>query len=113
MPRSFFHDFIRDDGSPVTVEFEHGDYVMIVDVMPNTPDFDRLCGEQLCLTRTVYGGPIDLALMDTETRERLAELDAQMAAAKAACKLTDAEDNRMCAWLAEHHVVDYSDDIEF
>lgn len=113
MSRSYFHDFTRDDGSPVTVEFEHGDYVMIVDVMPNTPEYEALCKEMNDLQFARYGAVRHQALIDPDMRERLEELDKLMEAAKTSCELTPEENDRMCDWLAEHHVVDYSDDIEF
>lgn len=114
MPHTHFQDFTRDDGSPVTVEYSFrggsetsysplygasggdGCEVEIVSVMPNTPEYEELC-------RAYLDAP---ASASTQAREA-------MNAAKAAAALTDAENERMCAWLAEHHVDEPDDDGEF
>jgi hypothetical protein len=122
MPRTYFQDFIRDDGSPVTVEYSFqrgspttyspmygadggdGCEVEIVSVMPNTPEYERLCSEVLYL-----GGRHSIAAMSAEARLCLQELDESIAIEKRRVALTDAENERMCNWLAEHHL-DQSDD---
>lgn len=122
MARTFFEDFTRDDGSPVTVEYSFaggspatysplngavggdGCEVEIVSVTPNTPEYERLCSEVLYL-----GGRHDIAALSADARQRLQELDESIAIEKRRVALTDAENERMCNWLAEHHD-DASDD---
>lgn len=134
MPRTFFQDFTRDDGSPVTVEYSFrggseasyspmfgasggGDAcdVEIVTVMPNTEEYERLCARKLDLTRTAYGAERSLVLlaMEPEDMEKLSEINADIKAAEKACALTDAERERMETWLIEHHVDEPDDDLEF
>lgn len=93
MPRTYFQDFLRDDGSPVTVEYSvHRGEVDITDVMPNTPEFDALCAQSLEACR-----------VSGDWSPGSTPVDAQIKAAKDAIDLTAAECDRMLAWLAEHH----------
>lgn len=116
MSATHFHDFTRDDGSPVTVEYSFsagspttysphsgacgGDpcEVEIISVMPNTPGYEALCRRSLELAR------VDIVLMSADEREERREVDEAIEAAKKNCVLTDAEDERMTEWLIEHHV---------
>ena len=135
MSRTFFQDFVKDNGQPVTVEFSYsggsettysphsgasggdGCEVMIVSVMPNTPEYEALCRRSLDLSHgtpgTAHDGPIHPGLIGPETRAELVDLDEQIEAAKSAVALTDAENERMCDWIAEHHIDEPDDDMEF
>lgn len=123
MAQTFFQDFNRDDGSPVTVEYSFaggspttyspafgavggdGCEVEIVACWPNTPEHHDLCEQKL----EVEMRP-SLSLRTPLTiQAKLAELNSKIAAAEASCALTDAERQRMEAWLAEHHVDEPSD----
>lgn len=118
MPRTFFHDFAPDDGSPVTVEYSFGAgsettyspmhgacggdacEIEIIDSWPNTPEHQHLFSEAVSAPadswRDLLGRIIVLVrLFWMERRARL----------------TDAERERMEAWLAEHHV-DEPDDFD-
>lgn len=123
MPRTYFADFVKDDGRPITVEYNfasggettysplygadggEGCEVEIVDVMPNTEDYEFLCRELLDLS-----AKNDPACMAAEVRDRLAELSEAMGLAKAAVALTDGEHERMCAWLTENHAFEPDED---
>ncbi len=115
MPVTYFQNFTRDDGSPVTVEYSFrpgstatyspysgacgGDPcdVQIVSVMPNTPEFEALSRRFLDLY------PRGLMLSEKERGEAIDAAD-EYASARKACVLTDAEIERMEEWLIEHHV---------
>ncbi len=135
MTRSYFHDFTRNDGSPVTVEYEiEGSYspttysphsgadggdaptFTIIGCWPNTPEYDALTDERAkIINPTTQWRPRDPLLMQPEERERIAELDDLIADADRACALTDAERERMEDWLAEHYfeLHHHDDDLEF
>lgn len=109
---TYFQDFIRDDGSPVTVEYSttggepnfdypghicdgggSGPEICIVESWPNTPAYERLV-------------EIEMRWKWSSQRWRRAiglfwRFRVWLASGR---KLTDAEYGRMEAWLAEHHV---------
>lgn len=127
MARTYFHDFTRDDGTPVTVEYSTsagepyydnpghicdgggcGPGAMIVDAWPNTPAFDALVGRH---SRLTWDMPRDSGL----ARRAWARIAAPVLAvriwiARRKAVLTDAERQRMEAWLAEH--CDFGPDYE-
>ncbi len=95
MTATHFWDLTRDNGLPVTVEYSMCGWepVVIWDAWPNTPGHDRLArwhnhfawGNH---TNRLMAGAIDLVM----------RLDSWWRAS-----LTDAEDERFCAYIAEHH----------
>lgn len=125
MARTFYQDFTKDDGRKVTVEYSYrgdspttysphsgavggdGCEVEIVEVFPNTPEFDDLCRQHLRLED--HPGLV----LSNEQRDLLRELEADMERAREAVALTDAEDERICSWIAEHHVDEDYDDEPF
>lgn len=126
MGRTYFQNFSRDDGSPITVEYEvEGSYspttysphsgacggdaptFCILSAWPNTEAYDALHREKAEIEHKL--NPL---FPNQGQTEELAEVMAQIAAADAACELTDAERERMEAWIAEHYV-DEPDDPEF
>ena len=125
MPQTYFWNFTRDDGWPVTVEYSfaagsettYSPYsgasgggpceIQILSVMPNTPEFEELCRRAAELDR------VSVVLMSADERDEAREIDEAIAAAKMACTLTDAEDERMTEWLIEHHVDESDDCLEF
>jgi hypothetical protein len=127
MPRTFFHDFNRDDGTPVTVEYSFasgspttysplngacgGDpcEVEIVSSWPNTPEYNALQNDRRALAEHYF--PPLIRGIDPSVPGPIERIDERLAAMEAACKLTDAEHERMCAWLAEHHVDEPEDDL--
>lgn len=129
MPRTFFQDFNRDDGTPITVEYSFasgspttyspmygasgGDpcEVEIVSAWPNTPEYNALQNDRHALAEHYF--PPLIRGIDPAPQGRIAKIDEWLAAMEATCKLTDAEDERMCSWLAEHHVDDYEPEIDF
>lgn len=123
MALTYFQDFTRDDGSPITVEYEvEGSYSPttysphsgadggdapifgIIDAWPRTEEYNALWGRRSNLETGHWGGPLHPAFITPELREELQELDRQIEAAK--ITLTDAERERMEAWIAEHYVDD-------
>lgn len=125
MTRTYYQDFVKDDGRPVTVEYSYrggsettysphsgavggdGCEVEIVDVMPATPEFDELSRRWLDLTcHPTFGTPISpilLSMRADEDRELLQEIKDDMAAARKAIALTEAEEERITQWLIENH----------
>lgn len=116
--QTFFQDFMRDNGLPVTVEysanggepnFDHpghicdgggsGPEVCIVDSWPNTAAFERLCGIRNDLDwgpRAAWRRPFAwITLQFVEIAVWACQLTA---------RLTTTERERMEAWIAEHHV---------
>lgn len=93
MALTYFQDFLRDDGSPITVKYSFrnlgggGCEVDLVDVMPNTSEFEAWCAQSVAARFCA-----DVIPMDVEIK-----------AAKDAIDLTADECDRMIAWLAEHH----------
>ena len=120
MTQTFFQDFNRDDGSPVTVEFSHrpghsdGD-IQIVSAWPNTPEYNDLHRRRQDITGN-YGqelSPIAFSMMSPELQEKLTDIDKAIEHLDESSKLTPAEDDRMCEWLAEHHVFEPYEDYDF
>jgi hypothetical protein len=112
MPRTFFQDFNRVDGSSITVKysFRTGE-VEIVEAWPNTPEYNALQNDRYALAEHYF--PPLIRGIDPSPAGRIARIDERLAAMEAACKLTDAEGERMCAWLAEHHVDEPDDELCF
>lgn len=121
MARTFFQDFSRDNGFPITVEYgvegsyspdtysprygaDGGDVpeFSILDSWPNTPAFEELHRRRNQLTF--------LLPRDASPARRLGALIAvpflnlRIWWAKRAARLTDAEYERMSEWLAENYV---------
>jgi hypothetical protein len=134
MPRTFFQNFNRDDGTPVTVQysasggesnFDHPGHICdgggsgpefaIVSSWPNTPEYNALVCDRNALAEHYF--PPHSAIWPLGAHMckdgRINRMNERIAALEAACKLTDAEDERMCAWLAEHHVDEPDDDLCF
>lgn len=131
MGRTYFQNFSRDDGSPITVEYEvEGSFspttysphsgacggdaptFCILSAWPNTEEYDALHRRVRELQSGHWGRPRHPALFTPEVLEELNELDAQIEKADAACQLNDSERERMEMWIAEHYV-DEPDDPEF
>lgn len=112
MPRTYFHDFERDDGSPITVEYaiEDGTCAYIVDAWPRTEEYNRLWAEKNRIETGAYGNKRHFLGFTEEEREVLNEINSEIERAK--FELTEAEHERMGAWLSENHIQE-SDDIEF
>lgn len=123
MARTYFQDFTKDDGSPVTVEYGvEGSYspttysphsgacggdapvFSIIEVFPNTPEYRALWERKQAIETTPFGKPRSPLLMSTDDIEALTEIVRAIEKAEAACQLTDAERERMEAYLAEHYV---------
>lgn len=128
MARSFYQDFTKDDGLPVTVEYTfnagsettyspasgaHGGdpcEVTIVRSWPNTPEHDDLCARRNALSEAQQRNPFRV---DDDERQVLWEMNNDIERDEARAELTDAERDRMEAWLCEHHVDEPDDDIDF
>lgn len=126
MAETFFQDFKRDDGSPVTVEYSaidgepyadlpghicdgggSGPDAEIITAWPNTEEYNDLHSRRQELTLDSYGrqlGPIGVSMMSPELREELDEIDKAIERFDEACRLTDAERKRMTDWIIERHV---------
>ena len=127
MSRTFFQDFTRDNGLPITVEYavegsyspttysphsgaDGGDHpeFSIIKVWPNTPFHNRLARGALRLSigneRTALGWKLAAALR--HLIELLMRADEWLRAS-----ITDAERERMEGWIADHWV-DEPDDYE-
>lgn len=126
MPQTYFQDFTKDDGTPITVEYSFspgsetsyspmygavgGDAceVEIISSWPRNEEFDRLVGRRSQL-ETEHGSynskisPIAFQFLPAEVQEELGELDRLISAADETAKLSDAERERMEAWICEHH----------
>jgi hypothetical protein len=104
MSRTIFENLMRDDGSEVTVEYEHGHWGGIIDVWPATRAYDRISSIAIWrftgrwwLPRTI--GECACAV--------------QWVICQWSCRLTTQERERMEAWIAEHRLEDYSDEPEY
>jgi hypothetical protein len=128
MARTFFQDFTRDDGTPVTVEYsasggepnyDHpghicdgggsGPEIVILKTWPNTSAFEALCRRYNAVT---FLRPRDAGLARRAWAAMVAPiLAARIWWAERRVRLTVDENERMEAWLAEHYVdePDYED----
>jgi hypothetical protein len=116
--RTYFHDFTREDGLPVTVEYrmDGGTCASIIKCWPNTPEHEALNKELLELDFYMLQGRSIEALLrifaDDERKERIHELQQEIARDEERVELSDAERERMEAWLSENFIPE-TDDIEF
>jgi hypothetical protein len=122
MARTFFQDFKRDNGDPVTVEYSYapgsettysplsgacgGDAceVEIVTAWPNTQEYNDLHSRKTDLENFMLGKSVAWLTGADTIREEIAELAKHIDEADEASRLTDAETERMTDWLIEHHV---------
>lgn len=113
MARTYFQDFTRDDGSPITVEYgmEDETCAYIVDAWPRTEEYNRLWTRKNQIETGAYGNTRHFLSFTEEEREALDDIDRAIEAAK--FELTDAEHERMGAWLSENHVHESDDDLVF
>ncbi|RVD44909.1 hypothetical protein EN742_00760 [Mesorhizobium sp. M4A.F.Ca.ET.020.02.1.1] len=113
MPASYFEDFKRDNGFPVTVEYSFspgceatyspmygadggdGADAMIVACFPNTPEFNALCGRLNAINW--------LPRKTLRQKCTIAWLKLRIWIAGRAARLTDDERERMEIWIIEHH----------
>lgn len=125
MGRTYFQDFVRDNGLPIVVEYSAsggepdfdypghicdgggcGPEIVILRAWPDTPFHNRLAGISVRLmignNRTWIGWKVAAALR--RPVELLMRTDEWLRAS-----LTPAEDERMVAWLAEHYEEDFGD----
>ena len=122
MSRTYFHDFNRDDGAPVTVEYGvEGSYspttysphsgavggdapeFSIISCWPNSEEYMSLIRERNAMVNDPRSWiPRDPMLFTGEEAERFEELSKLIFDMEKACALTDAERERMEAWLCEH-----------
>ncbi len=127
MRQTFFHDFKRDNGDPVTVEYSYspgsettysphsgahgGDAceVEIVTAWPNTPEYNEMVRHLRDLEDFAKGKGISFFLGDSDYRDECHEVREQIGAADEACRLTDNEMARMTEWLMEHHAYEPSE----
>jgi len=117
MARTFFHDFVRDNGQPVTVEYEvDGSYSPttysprygadggdaptfgIIDCWPNEPWFDALSGRRNARSWPGRAPTLVDRICAAVLRWRCDFHRWWL------CSLTDAERERMEAYLAENYV---------
>lgn len=130
MAQTFFQDFAKDNGAPITVEYSFapgsettyspmngavgGDpcEVEIVNSWPRSEKYDRLIERRMNLETTPFGKPRSLLMMSGDDLHHLHDLDESIAKGDRAAELTDAERERMEAWIAEHHVYEpYEEDV--
>lgn len=122
MPVTHFHDFTRDNGLPITVEYSAtggepdfdypghicdgggcGPEIVILKAWPNTPWHNRLAGIAMAVRwpqgRALTPAGWRLAGILSLPVRAIMRLDEWWRAS-----LTTTEDERMCAYLAEHYV---------
>lgn len=111
MARTYFKDFMRDNGDPITVEYRMDDETCaaIVEAWPRTEEYNNLWVIKNAIESGAYGNRRHTLSFDEEERERLDEIDRAIEAAK--FELSDAERKRMEAWLSEKHIQE--PDIQF
>jgi hypothetical protein len=115
MPRTYFKDFTRDNGQPVTVEYqmEGETCACVVAEWPNTEEYNRLVAERMELEYSgPYGKRASVVMMDPDIREKLQELDGLIEALDETARLSDSERERMERWLSENYIQE-SDEVEF
>jgi len=132
MARTYFQDFTKDDDTPITVEYSFspgsettyspaygacgGDAceVEIISSWPRSEEYERLVERKMNLETTPFGKPRSLALMGADDLHQLNDLEAAIAKGDKAAELTDAERERMEAWICEHHEYEpYEPEIDF
>ncbi|RWO23321.1 hypothetical protein [Mesorhizobium sp.] len=101
MTATYFQDFTRDNGLPVTVEYSFSQgsdtaCVEIVEAWPNTPEFDALCQRRNDIRWARSRPPLWQSCT-------VVWLNLRIWFAGRAARLTDAERERMETWLIEHH----------
>jgi hypothetical protein len=125
MARTHFHDFTKDDGMPITVEYGvEGSYspktysplsgacsgdapeIGIISAWPQNEEYHRLWRRKSEIEAGPYGQTRHLLSFSEEEREELTDLDQAIEAADKTAELTDSERERMEAWLSEHYVED-------
>jgi hypothetical protein len=107
MTRTYFKDFTRDNGQPITVEYqmEDGTCACIISAWPNTEEYNKLVARQMELEYSgPYGVRVNTIMMDPDVREELVELDRLIEAEDETARLPDAERERFEAWLSENHI---------
>jgi hypothetical protein len=112
MARTYFRDFTRDDGSPITVEYgmEGETCAYIVDAWPRTDEYNRLWSQKNQIEAGAYGNKRHFISFNEDEREALDDIDRAIEAAK--IELSDAERERMEAELSEKHIHE-SDEPDF
>lgn len=134
MSRTFFQDFSKDDGQPVTVEYSvDGSYTpttyspmygadggdcpefCIVSSWPNSEEYNELFSRRKAIEDSWHGKSIMwlIGFSSSDTADELQEINDRLAVLEERAELTDAERDRMLDWVAEHYVEDYSDEIDF
>lgn len=113
MPRTYFHDFSRDNGDPITVEYQMdgGTCAAILDAWPRTEEYNSLWARQADIEADAYGGKRHFLSFSEEELEELNDIERAIEAAK--FELSDAERERMEAWLSENHTHESDDDLVF
>jgi hypothetical protein len=127
MMQTFFQDFKRDNGDPVTVEYSNspgsdttysphsgacgGDpcEVEITTWWPNVQKYHDLHSKKIDLENFMLGKSISWLMGADTIREEIAELESDIHRWDEGCQLTDAEITRMTEWLMEHHVYEPSE----
>lgn len=134
MTRTFFQDFNKDDGQPVTVEYGvDGSYsetnyspatgacggdspeFHIVSSWPNSDEYNELYSRRKAIEDSWHGKSIMwlIGFSSSDTADELQEINDHLAVLEERAELTDDERDRMLDWIAEHYVEDYSDEIDF
>lgn len=104
MARTYFEYCKRDNGLPITVEYqmEGGTCACIIDAWPMTEEYNLLWERKNRMEAGPYGNTRHFLTFSEEEREELNDIDRAIEAAK--FELSDAERERMEAWLTETHV---------
>lgn len=113
MPRTYFHDFTRDDDAPITVEYgmEGETCAYIIDAWPRTEEYNRLWTKKNHIESGAYGNTRHFLNFTEEERETLNDIERAIEDAK--FELSDAERERMEAWLSENHIHESDDNMVF
>lgn len=116
MAKTYFHEFTRDDGAPITVEYrmDDGACAAIISAWPRTEEYIRLWTRKNAIEIDNYGRSRHFIYFTEEEREELDDIDRAIADADSLCsRLTDAERERMEGWLSENHIQESDDDWVF
>ncbi|MGY4222708.1 hypothetical protein ACVMIH_000069 [Bradyrhizobium sp. USDA 4503] len=118
MTRTYYQDFVKDDGTHVTVEYTYkpgsdttyspmngacgGDpcEVSVGDSWPRSDEYDRFHGRLTALEA------VEMGFRSAHWYEEKAELEAKIAEGDKLAELSDAERLRMENWLIENHKYD-------